>query len=73
MAGAPTAAPRLINPHAKEDIMSTAEITRIDSWSRELEARIRAALRDIRFGTITLVIQDGRVIQIDKNEKIRLK
>lgn len=53
--------------------MSTAEITRIDSWSSELETRIRAALRDIRFGTVTLIVQDGRVIQIDKNEKIRLK
>lgn len=53
--------------------MSTAEITRIDNWSSDLETRIRAALRDIRFGTVTLVVQDGRVIQIDKNEKIRLK
>jgi len=72
--GAQSAAPRSINPpYIKEDIMSTAEITQIDSWSRELETRIRTALRDIRFGTVTLVIQDGRVIQIDKNEKIRLK
>jgi hypothetical protein len=44
-----------------------------EQWSPDLEQRIRASLRDIRFGTVTLVIQDGRVIQIDKNEKIRLK
>ncbi len=42
-------------------------------WSRELELKIREALAEIRYGTITLVIQDGQVIQIDKNEKIRLK
>ncbi len=40
---------------------------------RELQRRIGQALREIRFGTVTLVIQDGRVIQIDKSEKIRLK
>ena len=42
-------------------------------WSSELELKIREALREIRFGTVTLVIQDSRVIQIDKSEKIRLK
>lgn len=41
--------------------------------SRELEQRIRQALRDLRFGTVTLVVQDGKVIQLDKNEKIRLQ
>ncbi len=40
---------------------------------RELQRRIGQALREIRFGTVTLVIQDGRVIQIDKSEKIRLR
>lgn len=53
--------------------MSKTDIGEGGDWSRELEARIRSALRDIRFGTVTLVIQDGRVIQIDKNEKIRLR
>ncbi|HTP65283.1 MAG TPA: YezD family protein [Geobacteraceae bacterium] len=42
-------------------------------WSKELELKIRDALKTIRYGTVTLVIQDGRVIQIDRNEKIRLK
>jgi len=41
-------------------------------WNGELERQVREALRIIRYGTVTLVIQDGRVIQIDKNEKIRL-
>jgi len=44
-----------------------------DPWSRELERQVREALRTIRFGTVTLVIQDGHIIQIDKSEKIRLK
>jgi hypothetical protein len=44
-----------------------------DNWHDELERHVREALRAIRFGTVTLVIQDGHVIQIDRNEKIRLK
>lgn len=41
-------------------------------WSAELERQVREALSLIRYGTVTLVIQDGKVIQIDKSEKIRL-
>lgn len=28
-------------------------------------------LKDLRYGSVTLVVQDGRVVQIEKNEKIR--
>ncbi|WP_042477380.1 YezD family protein [Bacillus ndiopicus] len=34
---------------------------------------IKEMLETIKFGTITLIIQDGHVVQIEKNEKIRLK
>ncbi len=44
----------------------------VDLWTGEVERQVRDARRLIRFGAITLVIQDGRVIQIDKSEKIRL-
>ncbi|HLS66875.1 MAG TPA: YezD family protein [Pseudogracilibacillus sp.] len=30
-------------------------------------------LESIAYGTITIVIQDGKVIQVEKNEKIRLR
>ena len=43
-----------------------------EAWSRDLERLVREALASIRFGTVTLVVQDGRVIQVEKNEKIRL-
>jgi hypothetical protein len=36
-----------------------------------LEA-IQNAVRDVRFGVVQLIIQDGRVVQIEKTEKIRL-
>ena len=43
-----------------------------DIWSRELERLVREALSSIRFGTVSLVVQDGRVIQVEKSEKIRI-
>jgi hypothetical protein len=33
---------------------------------------IREAVEKIRFGTVQLIIQDGRVVQIDTTEKRRL-
>lgn len=30
-------------------------------------------VKSVRYGSITIIIQDGQVIQIDKNEKMRLK
>lgn len=29
-------------------------------------------LKEIKYGSITLIIQDGKVKQIEKNEKVRL-
>ncbi|NJD92155.1 MAG: DUF2292 domain-containing protein [Geobacter sp.] len=43
-----------------------------EQWNRELERHIREALKEIRYGSVTLVVQDGLVIQIDKSEKVRL-
>ena len=43
-----------------------------DKWNSDLEKLVRDALKLIRFGTVTLVIQDGIVIQVDKCEKMRL-
>jgi hypothetical protein len=30
-------------------------------------------LQSVKYGSITLVVQDGKVIQIERNEKIRFK
>jgi hypothetical protein len=34
--------------------------------------RIISYINDIRYGSVTVIIQDGHVLQIEKNEKIRL-
>jgi hypothetical protein len=35
-------------------------------------AAIQQAISSIRFGVVQITIQDGRIVQIDKTEKIRL-
>ena len=40
--------------------------------TREVLERIRGALRGMRFGTVTVVVQDGVVVQVERTEKIRL-
>ena len=35
--------------------------------------RIHAALRGLRYGTVTAVVQDGVVVQVERTEKIRLE
>ncbi len=37
----------------------------------EVERHILQSLRDIRFGTLEIVIHDSRVVQIEKSEKVR--
>ena len=35
--------------------------------------RIHSALRGLRYGTVTAVVQDGVVVQVERTEKIRLE
>ncbi|RII28549.1 MAG: DUF2292 domain-containing protein [Geobacter sp.] len=53
-------------------MVTPSQHTAKNPWNRELELVVREALESIRFGTVTLVVQDGRVVQVEKNEKIRL-
>ncbi len=34
---------------------------------------IKDFVEEIKFGTISIVVQDGKVIQIEKSEKYRIK
>lgn len=48
-----------------------SEIRNVNSES-ELQ-QIRDALSGLRFGSVTIVVQDGVVVQIDRTEKKRLQ
>ncbi|MGM0903854.1 MAG: YezD family protein [Bacillota bacterium] len=40
---------------------------------QEVSEHVERMLQSVKYGSITLVIQDGKVIQIEKNEKVRLQ
>ena len=35
-------------------------------------AQIKDYIESIKYGSVNIIIQDGKIIQIDKSEKIRL-
>ncbi|MGD6816236.1 YezD family protein [Metabacillus sp. 113a] len=35
--------------------------------------KLKEMLQAMNYGSITLIIQDGKIIQLEKNEKVRLK
>jgi hypothetical protein len=39
----------------------------------EAMTQIRDSLRDLRFGSVNIIVQDGVVVQIDRTEKRRLR
>jgi len=41
--------------------------------SQNIAQQIMAILQGIRFGSIEIVVHDGRIVQIDKHEKFRVK
>ncbi len=46
-----------------------AEIKKVTE--EELE-RIRKLIESVKYGSVNIIIQDGEIVQIDKNEIIRL-
>ena len=47
--------------------------TALDADELDVIRRVRDSLRSIRFGTVLIVVQDGKVVQIETAEKIRLR
>jgi hypothetical protein len=45
---------------------------RDDSRSAFALDKVRDALAELRFGTVTVVVQDGVVVQVERTEKVRL-
>jgi hypothetical protein len=37
-----------------------------------LIATVRRALRGLRFGSVEIVVHDGRVVQVERRERVRL-
>jgi hypothetical protein len=59
---------RAPNPARSDPVL--AELT---DEEREVLTKVAAIVRRIQFGTVVLVIQDGKVVQIEMAEKFRLR
>ena len=44
-----------------------------DRFASQAIERIRDALRGLRFGTVSVIVQDGVVVQVERTEKLRLR
>lgn len=44
-----------------------------DSATEAVLRQIRSVLQGLRFGSVTIIVQDGVVVQIDRTEKRRLQ
>ena len=44
-----------------------------DKNEREILLEITGLMKNIKYGYIQITIQDGKVVQIDKTEKFRMK
>jgi hypothetical protein len=53
-----------------QDVLRYAEL---DPDRRALLLHVDELLDEIAFGTVVIVLQDGKVIQIETSEKIRLR
>ena len=53
------------------EVIMGSEAPRDDS--RDAHERIVAALRGLRYGSVTAVVQDGVVVQVDRTEKFRVE
>ena len=55
---------------AQESADDLADLT---DEERAVVVKVIEVLRKLRFGTVLLVVQDGKVVQIEMAEKIRLR
>jgi hypothetical protein len=53
--------------------VNSATIENLSEQERDLLHEVVRGLRTIRYGSISLTVHDGRVVEINKTEKIRGK
>lgn len=51
---------------------SNARVKKNEIHEKDLK-KIVELLETIQYGSVTVIVQDGKILQIEKNEKIRIK
>jgi hypothetical protein len=52
---------------------SADDLAHLTDEERAVVVKVIEVLRKLKFGTVLLVVQDGKVVQIEMAEKIRLR
>jgi hypothetical protein len=52
---------------------SADDLAHLTEEERMVVVKVIEVLRKLKFGTVLLVVQDGKVVQIEMAEKIRLR
>jgi hypothetical protein len=77
----PTSSPPASSPPAPSAVPSSSPSSAhrrlrptetAEPLSPEIEHLLLEALRGIRYGQVLLIVQDGKVVQIDRTEKVRI-
>lgn len=58
--------------HEAVEIESMSVGRERDAHAAQALERIQDALRGLRFGEVTVIVQDGLVVQVERTEKLRL-
>ena len=58
--------------HAAVEIEAMSAAHEQDAHAAHALERIKDALRGLRFGEVTVIVQDGLVVQVERTEKLRL-
>jgi hypothetical protein len=60
-------------PRNRELPLDVMQFAALDDERRKLLLSVHDLVEEISYGTVVIVLQDGRVIQIETSEKIRLR
>jgi len=52
--------------------MASVDITPKE-WNSDVEQQILRAIKDVRYGSVEIIIHDSKVVQIERKEKIRFE
>jgi hypothetical protein len=66
---------RDLNHHPSHHDSSPCEASKIDDLSAltEVDAEVLRAIRNLRYGSVEIIIHDSRVVQIERKEKRRFE
>jgi hypothetical protein len=64
---------RVADDLAPEEPSVDEKLESLSDDERQVLAKVTDIVRRIKFGTVVLVIQDGKVVQIEMAEKFRLR